>query len=1190
MATNDSWQDYVAACDVMCCVVGTDGNICAANESLASRAGCSIAELRAAPLTALLAPGQTLPPQFEELLRAGVQGVASSIPLLYMPWRTGALERVEVRVSPLYDSTTGSMRQILVTVMHVDSVDTTGPAAPVESGSAEASADDSMEDVPPSATPASTTVEGLRNVSGVAQQLLQLSSVQLSAADAPRQTATAWSVLFASVLQKSMFSNVLLARPTPPAAEGAAGSSSSGYEIWHASRGLQELLGVPASSLLGKTATELCASADAPAPLSEQSQELHHAIATRTNCLIETVLTTSSGAPLFCLAYVLPLHCQGARQGTTAVAFLDVHRSLPYMQRQMEAREIGDCDLYTFVKFSLLNCLVTDPSCPTPNPAYRNAIIFASHGFSAMCGATADEVLGRNCRFLQSPEFLSVEPPPPTAEAREAVAHMAAALDARQESLTFLRNFRKDGTKFDNLLFMTPISYEGSADGGGGGGVLFWVGVQHPIDDDPAVAAAAAGALGTHAATTPASVADADLTRLLRACHESLQALQLQELYSAYTSQVHRTAIVIHGSSPKPPMVQQQGSGGAGGGSQLENVPECAVCSSDGTSAPEAAAASTTCVCRLCENLVLAEALPSHTQFCKIVSQCKTIVACADGTLSRVLCKLNAASNGSLMTGQSGSQAGQVVELFRSFTSTLLGVTAASPVLPQLSSLTPRLDELTAAAVPRATAACWADIKAAGQRKLAALQHAALWTSELQATIVSRPGADPLAHGQAPCLADFEVVRELQRGSHAAVFMVRKVQTGDVFAMKVIDRQRGRSHRLATERKVLFSCSSPFVVTTFFAFEDPARLYLVMECLHSDCKQLLQDRGVIGEQQAVSLAADVVLALEHLHAVGICHRDLKPENLLLTSEGRAKLADFGLSHVAAKATSDEELARDPSIVGTPFYMAPEAIQGRARGLEAACDWWSFGVILYEFLTGFPPFQGAKVAEIYRAILTLSCIAPIQKCNVSPEAADLVLRLLVLQPRQRLVGAPRVMAHPFFRTIDWPQHAHSGGGARQPAAAAGAAPSALPTLHSLAGQSLTSCLSRPMHGGAASAVQAAAAGHAAPMGACACAATCCCASAVAAGVPRANSANSANGSSRSDGERMSASALSAASTHDAGAALQLHLQPEASDAHIDNLTGLNDRVAGAAAGAKAARTTPPPPAAAAAAKPSFATNW
>ncbi len=124
-------------------------------------------------------------------------------------------------------------------------------------------------------------------------------------------------------------------------------------------------------------------------------------VASRTGSLVETVLTSRSGSPLFCLAYVMPLHCHGARHGTTAVAFLDVHHSLPYMQKQMEARQIADCDLYTFVKFSLLNCLVTDPSSPTPTPAQRNPIVFASAGFSAMSGATEEECLGRNCRFLQ---------------------------------------------------------------------------------------------------------------------------------------------------------------------------------------------------------------------------------------------------------------------------------------------------------------------------------------------------------------------------------------------------------------------------------------------------------------------------------------------------------------------------------------------------------------------------------------------------------------------------------------------------------------------------------------------------------------------------------------------------------------------------------------------------------------------
>jgi len=307
----------------------------------------------------------------------------------------------------------------------------------------------------------------------------------------------------------------------------------------------------------------------------------------------------------------------------------------------------------------------------------------------------------------------------------------------------------------------------------------------------------------------------------------------------------------------------------------------------------------------------------------------------------------------------------------------LTSLTAGSHALPLLSALPPKIDELIAASrVSPSTAAVWADIKAAGARKLAALQHGTQWASELQCTIVPQPGADPLASGQPPTLADFEMVREIQRGSHAAVWLVRKRQTRDEFAMKVIDKNRGRLHRLVTERKVLFSCQSPFVVTVFFAFEDADRLHLVMECLASDAKHLLQRRGVLEERQVISLMADTCLGLEHLHTCGIIHRDLKPENMLLTCEGRVKLADFGLSQLLQRGAiaSEEELARDPSIVGTPFYMAPEVIRGKARGYEAAADWWSFGAITCEppgrlpsaRARGAPPTRPPPLAQVRAA--------------------------------------------------------------------------------------------------------------------------------------------------------------------------------------------------------------------------------
>ena len=294
-AAGDDWQTYVAACEGACCVVGTDGNILAANGALAARVGCNPAQLQAEPLTSLLATGQPLPPQFEEVLRCGVQGLALASSYLDIPWRSGAVERVEVRVSPMYDAQSGSMRQILVSVMPTsapfEASQMSEEALPLSGGDA-SMMDASSDTQKMSATPASATVEGLRNVAGPVQQLLD----QESEAPKERQAATAWSVLFASVLQKSMFSCVLLARANGDAATaagvaggaaagagaGAAGTSGAGcdvaaaaadpYSIWHVSRGLEDLLGVPAAGLLGRTATVLCASADAPAPLSEQSQ------------------------------------------------------------------------------------------------------------------------------------------------------------------------------------------------------------------------------------------------------------------------------------------------------------------------------------------------------------------------------------------------------------------------------------------------------------------------------------------------------------------------------------------------------------------------------------------------------------------------------------------------------------------------------------------------------------------------------------------------------------------------------------------------------------------------------------------------------------------------------------------------------------------------------------------------------
>ena len=428
-------------------------------------------------------------------------------------------------------------------------------------------------------------------------------------------------------------------------------------------------------------------------------------------------------------------------------------------------------------------------------------------------------------------------------------------------------------------------------------------------------------------------------------------------------------------------------------------------------------------MCRLCEHVVFSSDLKAHTHHCKIVSQCNSLTASCDETLSRLLLRLNAVSNTSAIFGSSSSQVAQLLELLRAFTMVMFSITAHSHSLPLLSAMPPKLDELVAASrVQPTTASIWTDVKAASTRKLVALQHGSQWSSELQHTIVQQPHADPLTLGQPPRLSDFEMVREIQRGSHAAVWLVKKKQTQDEFAMKIIDKNKGRIHRLRTEKKVLFSCGSPFVVSVFYAFEDERRLHLVMECLSSDCKQLLLQRGILTEPQVVSIMADVTLGLEHLHACGIIHRDIKPENMLLTSTGRVKLADFGLSQLKVRdCIRDDDVNKDPSIVGTPFYMAPETIRGKTLGQEASADWWSYGAVMYELLTGFTPFQGSKITEIYRAVLSGTFACPPSRCSISRDAADLISRLLVPNPRNRLKGAPTVMSHSFFSSINWSIH-------------------------------------------------------------------------------------------------------------------------------------------------------------------------
>ncbi|XP_071594927.1 ribosomal protein S6 kinase alpha-2 isoform X2 [Heliangelus exortis] len=267
--------------------------------------------------------------------------------------------------------------------------------------------------------------------------------------------------------------------------------------------------------------------------------------------------------------------------------------------------------------------------------------------------------------------------------------------------------------------------------------------------------------------------------------------------------------------------------------------------------------------------------------------------------------------------------------------------------------------------------------------------------------------------------SQFELLKVLGQGSYGKVFLVRKVKgsdAGQLYAMKVLKkatlkvRDRVRSKM---ERDILAEVNHPFIVKLHYAFQTEGKLYLILDFLRGgDLFTRLSKEVMFTEEDVKFYLAELALALDHLHGLGIIYRDLKPENILLDEEGHIKITDFGLS----KEAIDHD-KRAYSFCGTIEYMAPEVVN--RRGHTQSADWWSFGVLMFEMLTGSLPFQGKDRKETMALILKAKLGMP---QFLSVEAQSLLRALFKRNPSNRLGagfdGVEEIKRHPFFLTIDW----------------------------------------------------------------------------------------------------------------------------------------------------------------------------
>ncbi|KAL1923948.1 uncharacterized protein VTP21DRAFT_6983 [Calcarisporiella thermophila] len=268
-------------------------------------------------------------------------------------------------------------------------------------------------------------------------------------------------------------------------------------------------------------------------------------------------------------------------------------------------------------------------------------------------------------------------------------------------------------------------------------------------------------------------------------------------------------------------------------------------------------------------------------------------------------------------------------------------------------------------------------------------------------------------------LDDFHFIKVLGKGSYGKVMLAEHKVSNQLIAIKILRKHAILREReiegLWSEKRILLLANNarhPFLSHLYYCFQTETQLCFALEYVAGGDLMGHIQRELFGERRARFYGAEVLLALEFLHANGILYRDLKLDNILLGADGHIKLADFGLckENMYFQDTTN-------TFCGTPDFLAPEILL--EQGYTRAIDWWAFGVLLYQMMLGQSPFQGDDEDEVYNAIIEDDPLFPI---SMPGNAVHLCQMLLQKNPADRLGSGPtdaaEIKIHPYFRFVNW----------------------------------------------------------------------------------------------------------------------------------------------------------------------------